>query len=147
MKLYLDDVRPAPDGWVLARTVEEAMDIINRDGSRYEISLDFDLGMIGEHCETCNDRGWGRMHDFRHPDWCPDCSHIIITNDESAPTGIMLLYSIMEKCDYISLPSESYWMPEKIYLHTANPVGRAAMQWVVRDMERKYNRQWPEAFE
>lgn len=148
MKLYLDDVRPAPEGWVLARSVDEAMNILMKSGSLYELSLDFDLGMTTAHCETCDNRGWGRMYDFKHPDWCPDCSHEIVTNDESAPTGVMLLYRIMEKLDEKDhiRTSLSLWMPRKIYIHSANPVGRSTMQWVVRDMQKKYGREWPEAF-
>jgi hypothetical protein len=46
MKLYLDDVRPIPTGWVGVRTYEEAIHVIdNADiGSISEISLDHDLG-------------------------------------------------------------------------------------------------------
>lgn len=138
MKLFLDDVRPAPAGWVLARSVDEAIQHVKDyyifPWTPLEVSLDFDLGMTGAHCETCNDRGWGRLHD--HPDYCPDCSHEILTIDESAPTGIMLLYWFLEN-DLI---------PDKIYLHTANPVGLSSMQWAVRDMQKKYDREWPEAF-
>jgi hypothetical protein len=43
MKLYLDDVRPAPDGWVLVRTAHEAIAALEAGGVE-EISLDHDLG-------------------------------------------------------------------------------------------------------
>jgi len=43
MLLYLDDVRPAPEGWTLARTAEEAISLI-RGGSVVMISFDHDLG-------------------------------------------------------------------------------------------------------
>lgn len=43
MRLYLDDERPCPKGWVLVKTAEEA--ILMLDGERVEeISLDHDLG-------------------------------------------------------------------------------------------------------
>lgn len=45
MKLWLDDVRPAPDGWTWAQTAREAVDLINSHGPEIEaVSLDHDLG-------------------------------------------------------------------------------------------------------
>ena len=43
MKLYLDDERPAPDGWVLIKTAEMAIRYLKK-GIVSEISLDHDLG-------------------------------------------------------------------------------------------------------
>lgn len=43
MRLYVDDLRSAPDGWVLARTVDEAVSVL-RSGQVTEMSLDYDLG-------------------------------------------------------------------------------------------------------
>jgi len=43
IKLYVDDERPCPDGWVLARTYAEAIKLIHGRGVA-EISLDHDLG-------------------------------------------------------------------------------------------------------
>jgi hypothetical protein len=44
MKLWLDDVRPAPDGWVHAKTGEEAIDIL-KQGQVTQMSFDHDLGI------------------------------------------------------------------------------------------------------
>ena len=43
MKVYLDDLRPCPDGWILVKTVEETISLLE---SRHvtELSLDNDLG-------------------------------------------------------------------------------------------------------
>lgn len=51
MKVWLDDVRPAPDGWVLVTSYEEfARLLVNvPDGSIEEMSLDHDLAV----CGTC----------------------------------------------------------------------------------------------
>lgn len=49
LKLYLDDLRPCPQGFTLARTVEEAIDIYTnhpRGTERRILSLDHDLGGI-----------------------------------------------------------------------------------------------------
>lgn len=143
--LYLDDVRPAPDGWILARTVETAFNIVNRwtAGVDYVVSLDFDLGMTSGVCPTCDNRGFGYIHDKTHPEYCPDCTHEILTNDLEAPSGIEFLFRIRDA--HRAYPNFQY-LPEKIYLHTANPIGRSAMQWTIRDMQREFGREWPEAF-
>jgi hypothetical protein len=43
VKLFLDDVRDAPDGWTLARTVDECIHYL-LTGKVDELSLDHDLG-------------------------------------------------------------------------------------------------------
>jgi hypothetical protein len=42
MKIFLDDIRTAPDGWVLARWPEDVIDLL-KTGEVEEISLDHDL--------------------------------------------------------------------------------------------------------
>lgn len=44
MKVWLDDRRPAPEGWVHVRTPEEAIGLL-RGGGVEELSLDHDLGL------------------------------------------------------------------------------------------------------
>ncbi len=44
MRLWHDDIREAPEGWVVARTNAEAMHYL-RTGEVTEISLDHDLGL------------------------------------------------------------------------------------------------------
>jgi hypothetical protein len=44
MRVWLDDVRPAPDGWVHVRTPEEAINRL-KTGEVEEISFDHDLGL------------------------------------------------------------------------------------------------------
>lgn len=43
MKVYLDDVRQAPEGWVLVKTPKEMIDLISKNKVDI-ISLDHDLG-------------------------------------------------------------------------------------------------------
>jgi hypothetical protein len=43
MKVFLDDVRPAPDGWVLVRWPAEVIALLET-GEVEELSLDHDLG-------------------------------------------------------------------------------------------------------
>lgn len=44
MRLWLDDERPAPEGWTLVRTAEEAIELL-KQGKVKRISLDHDLGI------------------------------------------------------------------------------------------------------
>lgn len=43
MKIYLDDTRPCPQGWILVMSAEVAIDML-KQGSVDTISLDHDLG-------------------------------------------------------------------------------------------------------
>lgn len=43
-KLYIDDLRPAPRGWALAKTSAEAIAILEASPVFEEISFDHDLG-------------------------------------------------------------------------------------------------------
>jgi hypothetical protein len=43
MKVYLDDERPCPDGWVVARWPEEVIELL-KTGQVTHLSLDHDLG-------------------------------------------------------------------------------------------------------
>lgn len=93
LKVYLDDVRPCPDGWVLVTTPEAAIELLGK-GTVEEISLDYDLG----------------LDDMR--------------------SGYVVALWIEEQVHY-----NAFVLP-KISLHTANPVGRARMEWVLRSIER-----------
>lgn len=42
-KLYVDDIRPCPEGWTLARSFHEAIYILDTEWVT-EVSLDHDLG-------------------------------------------------------------------------------------------------------
>jgi hypothetical protein len=44
VKVWLDDEREAPEGWVHVRTPEEAIELL-RAGEVEELSLDHDLGL------------------------------------------------------------------------------------------------------
>ena len=47
MKLYLDDQRPAPKGWILVKTPEEAIDFLKSTRVTH-LSLDHDLGLTDD---------------------------------------------------------------------------------------------------
>ena len=89
MKLWVDDERPAPEGWFWAKTSSAAMIMLGvtngGDDKVSEVSLDHDLG------------------------------------GEDTTRQVVLWMAL-----------SNIW-PEKIYIHTANPVGR---DWLVGMIER-----------
>lgn len=81
VKLYMDDLRPCPEGWILARDGKEMLKLMKEHNNNIScISLDHDLG---------------------HP-----------TND-----GYWVVKGIIELG----------YHADKVYLHTANPLGRENM--------------------
>jgi len=50
MKVYLDDVREAPDGWVRTHTPSETIELLGTGRVR-ELSLDHDLGFHADGTE------------------------------------------------------------------------------------------------
>jgi hypothetical protein len=50
LRVWLDDVRKAPEGWVHVKTPEEAIDLL-RSGDVEEVSLDHDLGLATPEAE------------------------------------------------------------------------------------------------
>lgn len=45
-KLFLDDCRDAPDGWVLARSVREAQELVLANGIPVSVSFDHDMDFV-----------------------------------------------------------------------------------------------------
>lgn len=80
VNLYLDDCRPAPEGFILAKSVDECIKIMSVHNVDI-LSLDHDLG-------------------------------------EGRPTGYNLVKWMITNAVY----------PERIVLHTSNPVGRENMR-------------------
>jgi Cyclic-phosphate processing Receiver domain len=50
VRVWLDDVRPAPKGWVHVKTPEKAIEFL-RSGEVEEMSLDHDLGLATPESE------------------------------------------------------------------------------------------------
>lgn len=95
IKLWVDDERPAPSGWYIARNYTEAIDCLNK----YKIdvlSLDHDIASFDE--------------------------------DGNETTG----YDIAVWCE-----RRHYFggrIPEKIYCHSANPVGYERITSVIKSI-------------
>jgi hypothetical protein len=89
MKIWLDDIRPAPAGYVLVRSVNEAKRLIS--------SMDKDAIEV------------------------VDCDHDLGDYASDGGDGIKLLDWLVETENFLP-----------IQLHTANPVGRANMERLIR---------------
>lgn len=105
MNLWLDDVRPAPIGWLHVKNITDAK--LHLEAGHVErASLDHDLGA----CEPCMDlwraRAWA--------DAMPHCSHV--------GTGYDLCVWMAET---------GHWPKEPPTVHSANPVGRDRMRGVI----------------
>lgn len=109
MKLWLDDVRTAPEGWTHVLTVEQAKAAL-QTGTVEEASLDHDLGA----CDLCTaverSQTDGRLWDGN----MPHCDHV--------GTGYTLVLWMAE---------HGIWPTTKPVVHSMNPVGRDRMRGVI----------------
>ena len=86
VRLWLDDLRPAPKGWVAVKRVEAAVELLEA-GQVEEASLDYDLG-LGERygyalCRWMAEKGvWPR----------------VLTVHSSNPPGARLMCRLIEDC-------------------------------------------------
>ena len=118
MDLFLDDMRPAPEGWLLVKTVQEAQAAMALHNVQY-MSLDHDLGA----CDDCYRKAgidptapnkadlWLEKSDFQE---MPHCTHM--------GTGYDFCLWMAEK---------GIWPAHKPTVHSANPVGRERMRGVI----------------
>jgi hypothetical protein len=110
VKLWLDDIRPAPAGWRWVKTVEEAQAFLVR-GNVTHASLDHDLGACAECMHGRTPEQWLEEHKFEQ---MPNCDHF--------GTGYTLV-CWMEKNDI--------WPSEMCVVHSRNPAGRLRMMQVI----------------
>jgi hypothetical protein len=104
MKLYVDDIRPAPESWMQARNVTDAIKTIARFGHEItEISLDHDISL-----SVIVD---GTQRPFPSDETFQAVAHYIIAYWAIAPL-----------------------MPKpKITIHTANPVGGKELELLLKE--------------
>lgn len=109
INLWLDDIRPAPEGWVWVKTVKEAIaEMENEATTTVNMSLDHDLGP----CDDCANDYFGSWQQNYLEQFT--CTH--------NGTGYQFV-CWMEENDC--------WPVNKPTVHSANPVGRARMQQVI----------------
>lgn len=114
--LWLDDVRPAPDGWYWAKTIAEAQEVLGQ-GIVRKASLDHDLGA----CDLCLG---GRTPE----QWLEDTHYTQMPNCDHFGTGYQLVCWMEETGNW----------PDKLpTVHSRNPAGRQKMEAAIR---REYER-------
>lgn len=122
ISLWLDDLRPAPEGWTWVKTVDDAKWYLSLDDGRVQrASLDHDLGAC-DHCTSVEasvpyGTPWGGS--------MPHCSHV--------GTGYDLVCWMEET---------GHWPVEKPVVHSMNASGAQRMrqvidkEWRNRDKDR-----------
>lgn len=128
MKLYLDDLRPIPDGWTTARTASEAIHLL-ATCRVVEISFDHDLGESDPDLWS-----WVSLADLRGGIRDLTEQHLQM---EDCGTGHLV-------ARWIEIATRDLYLPRLRWsIHSANPVGReniiAAMtrveqMWAERDI-------------
>lgn len=108
VRLWHDDVRPPPDGWVWARTNAQARAIL-AEHEVIECSLDHDLGL--DHIEMPE-----TYAELQHSD--PEQAHQIFLAGRSEDNGLLLVYW-MVKHDLV---------PPVVTIHSWNPAGAQSMR-------------------
>ena len=116
MNLWLDDMRPAPVGWIHATTVADAKKIL-LTGEVERASLDHDLGA----CQVC-------MQGRTPEQWLAESEYTQMPNCEHYETGYTLVCWMEETGN---------WPKEKPVVHSRNPVGREKMQQAIEHSWRK----------
>lgn len=110
MNLWLDDYRPAPEGWTHVYNIDAAKAHL-LDGQVEYASLDHDLGACGTCMRGLSVDQWMEEHAFES---MPNCEHF--------GTGYDLCLWMAEK---------GIWPKNKPLVHSANPVGRDRMRGVI----------------
>lgn len=118
--LWLDDMRPAPSGWLWVKTVDDAK-LQLAAGRVRKASLDHDLGA----CDAC-------MGGRSAEQWLADSHMTQMPNCDHFGTGYTLVCWMEET---------GHWPKEMPRVHSANPVGRGRMSAaILREHER--TRRW-----
>lgn len=104
MRLYIDDIRPAPEGWIQARTVTDAIRFIAQFGEQItDISIDHDISYAVEVA--------GTQRPFPSPENFTGVARFIAEYYDAR--------SIIE--------------PPHVIIHTANPVGGKELEHILAD--------------
>ena len=117
MNLWLDDVRPAPEGWVHVKTIEVAKEMI-LTGEVEDCSIDNDLG-TGPMCEACFEDGCI----FRDGDGCTNGRDLTVCRCHVLlPEGYKLVDWMEET---------GHWPKNKPTVHSKNTVRATYMRRVI----------------
>jgi len=118
VKLWHDDIRPAPEGWLWARTNQEAVRLLLHTEIE-ECSLDHDLGL--DHIEMPETYAEMQKAD-------PNQAHAIFLAGRSEETGLDLVRAMVA----LRL------VPPKVTIHSWNPQGAINMANMLRSAHQDY---------
>lgn len=110
-KLWLDDTRPAPEGWVWAKTVEEAIEVMVNNVVSHA-SLDHDLGVM-------NVDAWMKARDSGYA----SAMLIFLDEDPLTSTGRDFCLWMVER---------NIWPSKSIVVHSANILAAKDMVRIIR---------------
>lgn len=131
--LWLDDIRPAPDGWTWVKTVDEAKKLLET-GTVRAMSLDHDLGA----CEACLKEALGSIMDtvpeLAQEAWLEKTGYQSMPNCTHFGTGYDLVCWMEETGN---------WSKKVPSVHSANPVGRDKMNAGIRHHPKEIERLRP----
>lgn len=99
MKLWIDDVRPAPEGWVWIRTTDEAIAFIIMNKPSVDpieiISLDYDCGDFlfegGNYINILEEMEWMSENGSK------DFSHTQFHLHSESPVGVQKMRRIIQR--------------------------------------------------
>lgn len=119
IKLFVDDLRPCPEGWTLARTITEAIRIL---ATQYvtEVSLDHDI-----------------MHSVKPLELIPLPAGTPVEDPERfmryAENGITVPVACPETFEPVAYYLATYppGKRPKVVFHTANPSGQVRMKRII----------------
>ncbi len=129
MKVWLDDVRPAPEGWIPIQDYDDFVNFMwtmGHDGVSQieEMSLDHDLGA---NCDLCygvvDDASQTVVQNCGGPDAIHWTSGTCLRDCRCHKTGY----------DAVSwMQNTGLFPPKRPTVHSMNPVGRQRMEQVIR---------------
>lgn len=115
-KLYLDDVRPVPLGWVLVKNYDEFVNYITINGLPEFISFDHDLA---EEQYPWNDPNYGKG--------------FLSYDTYKEKTGYDCVKWLVEYCQTNNLSLPPY------QTHTMNPIGKKNMEIYLENAKKHLN--------
>lgn len=117
INLYLDDMRPTPEGYVRVYTAQDCIKFLQEhNGEIGVLSLDHDLGACNDCMAGKTPEQWLAESNYQH---MPNCDHF--------GTGYTVCCWIEEQ----AVTNPEFVLPMQMKVHSANPVGRSRMQTVI----------------
>ena len=132
VKLWLDDVRPAPLGWTWCKTVAAAQALL-MTGSVEEASLDHDLGMDAI-IDQLSPEGRASLMSLNGAGWAmsEEDDGILLLHARKLMRIRAISAELTTGYDLVRwMEDTGHWPRQKPKVHSANPAGAHAMRAVI----------------